>query len=127
MYPGMGWPDLQRSGIVTNGLGEAPLAGQDSSQIIMRFRKVGLTAEGFHILLDRFLRLTLTIQSGPQVIVCPWIARPEPERGGIVTDGLGEASLVRQGHSQGIMRFRMVGLEAERFHTLLDRFLCLAL
>src|SRR5262249_61203557 len=51
----------------------------------------------------------------------------EPQYFGQMLPGLGEVPLVGQGHPQVIIRFGMVGLEAERFHILLHYFLRFAL
>ena len=47
----------------------APLIGQGRRQVMMSFSVVGLEAEGFRILLDRLLQLSLSIEGIAQVIV----------------------------------------------------------
>src|SRR4029453_9251098 len=93
----------------------------------MGFRKTGLEAERFRIMVYSLLGFALARQHIPQIIVRPGITRPQPKRFCIVLKCLIEALLIDQSRAQVIMGFRKTGLEAERFRIMVYSLLGFAL
>jgi hypothetical protein len=98
---------------VTDGLGDAALVGQDSPQVIMGFREVGLQAERFPILLERFLRLPLSAQGIPQINMRLIVSRPQADRFGIIARRLGKPVLLCHDHAQGIVSYKTLPMDSQ--------------
>ncbi len=75
---------------MTDGFSNMPLVSQGRPQVIIGLCKIGLEAQGFQILFDRFLRLALATQGIPQVIMRLRIPRPPAQRFIVIVRCLGE-------------------------------------